>query len=358
MGFNITNPVRRRRARRNPGFAGLHAGIRSTMGPRKRRSKSRRRLPGRNALGHFVKRSAPRRARRAVAKRRAPARRYRRASAGRFTSRYSPKYVRRQRRRPTKSRKHYRARVTIRARQRIAGLVVRNPYTGEMMPMATVVNPRRRRRRTKRNPGLVAVNRRRPKRRRARRARRNPELTAVNRRRRRHKTRRNPRRRHYRRNPGMAGGFMGALKGSLPMALGGVGGGVVAGFIDTKLLTGRPTLSILAKLGAGVAAAMFLRRSFPGLANGLVGGMMGSIGYSVGVKMGGGMVAHDAAGAIKGLGDMAGEDQALTNLLSGAGFGVLLEGLGDGSVQDYLSGGGGSVADGDSGTAGMGLLLQ
>lgn len=154
---------------------------------------------------------------------------------------------------------------------------------------------------------------------------------------------------------------MSALKGSLPMALGGMGGGLVAGFIDTKLLTGRPTLSILAKLGAGVLGGMLLRRSMPGLANGLVGGMMGSIGYSVGVKLGGGMVAHDAPGAIKGLGDMAGEDQALTNLLSGAGFGVLLEGLGDGSVQDYLSGGGGSASGGSDdggGAAGLGVLLQ
>jgi hypothetical protein len=374
MGLNFMNPRRHRRGRlrrssaamrhltgrsytRNPGFAGLRAGIRATLvKPRRRRAKSRRRLPGRNALGHFIKRRA--KPRRAV--RRAPVRRrYHRATAGRFTSRYSPKYVRRQRRRPTKSRKHYRARVMIRPRQRIAGLVVRNPYTGEMMPMATVVNPRRRRRRTRRNPGLVAVNRRRSKR---RRTRRNPGLVAVNRRRRRHA--RNPRRRHHarrmRRNPGMAGGFMSSLKGALPMAAGGVAGGALAGFIDTKLLTGRPTLSILAKLGLAVIGGMALRRRFPGLANGLVGGAVGSIGYSVGVKMGGGMVAHNAAGAIKGLGDMAGEDQALTNLLSGTGFGVLLEGLGDGSVQEYLSGGGGSTSDGDSGNsaAGLGVLLQ
>lgn len=163
----------------------------------------------------------------------------------------------------------------------------------------------------------------------------------------------------------MAGGFMGALKGSLPMALGGVGGGMVAGFVDTKLLTGRPTLSILAKLGLAVVGGMVLRRRFPGLSNGLVGGMMGSVGYSVGVKMGGGMVAHNAAGAIKGLGDMAGEDQALTNLLSGTGFGVLLEGLGDGSVQQYLSGeddmsGGGGSSDGGQGDGigRLGVLLE
>jgi len=305
-----------------------------------------------------MKRRRPARARR-VAVRARP--RYRRAARGRFTSRYTPKYVRRQRRRPTRSHKHYRARVTIRPRQRIAGLVVRNPYTGEMMPMATVVNPRRRRRRrARRNPGLVAVNRRRS---RKRRTRRNTGLVAVNRRRRRH-VRRNPRRRHYRRNPGM-GSLMSSFKQALPMAAGGVAGGVAAGFLDTKVFVGRPTLSILAKLGAAVVGGMFLRRRFPGLANGLVGGMMGSVGYSVGVKMGGGMVAHNAAGAIKGLGDMAGEDQALTNLLSGTGFGVLLEGLGDGSVQAYLSGDdemlAGSDSEMDSGASGigrLGVLLQ
>jgi hypothetical protein len=162
------------------------------------------------------------------------------------------------------------------------------------------------------------------------------------------------------------GSFVSAFKSSLPMAAGGVAGGVAAGFLDTKVFVGRPTLSILAKLGAAVLGGMALHRRFPGLANGLVGGMMGSVGYSVGVKMGGGMVAHNAAGAIKGLGDMAGEDQALTNLLSGTGFGVLLEGLGDGSVQAYLSGdddmlagGGGSATGGDeSGLARLGVLLQ
>lgn len=152
---------------------------------------------------------------------------------------------------------------------------------------------------------------------------------------------------------------MGALKGSLPMAMGGVAGGIAAGFIDTKVFVGRPTLSILAKLGAAVVGGMVLRRSYPGLANGLVGGMMGSVGYSVGVKLGGGMVAHDAAGAIKGLGDMAGEDQALTNLLSGTGFGVLLEGLGDGSVQQYLSSGeSNDDGSGAQGLGALGVLLQ
>lgn len=345
---------------RNPGFDGFRAEARRLQAGRPlRKSRKRvsraRRMP-RSASGRFIKRSRAK-ARRVT--RRAPVRRYRRAAAGRFTSRYSPKYVRRQRRRPTKSRKHYRARVTIRPRQRIAGLVVRNPYTGEMMPMATVVNPRRRRRRrSRRNPGLVAVNRRR--RSRKRRTRRNTGLVAVNRRR----SRRNPRRRTHRRtrrNPGL-GSFMASFKAALPMAAGGVAGGVVAGFIDTKLLTGRPTLSILAKLGLAVVGGMALRRMSPAAANGLVGGMMGSVGYSVGVKLGGGMVAHNAAGAIKGLGDMAGEDQALTNLLSGTGFGVLLEGLGDGSVQQYLSGdddmlAGSDGEDGD-GVGRLGVLLQ
>jgi hypothetical protein len=345
---------------RNAGFSGLRAGIRRASGVR------RRRLPGRNARGRFVKRRRATRARRAPI-RRAPVRRYHRAARGRFTTRYTPKYVRRQRRRPTRSRKHYRARVTIRPRQRIAGLVVRNPYTGEMMPMATVVNPRRRRRSRRRNPGLTAVNRRRRSRRRRnpggmvavnrRRRRRNPGgMVAVNRRRRR---RHNPRRRHARRNPGM-GSLMSSFKQALPMAVGGVAGGVAAGFIDTKVFVGRPTLSILAKLGAAVVGGMVLRRRYPGLANGLVGGMMGSVGYAVGVKLGGGMVAHNAAGAIKGLGDMAGEDQNLTNLLSGTGFGVLLEGLGDGSVQSYLSGDddmlAGSDSEYDSGAAGLGRL--
>jgi len=349
---------------RNPGFDGFRAEARRLQAGRplrkRRRSKARRsavrrRMPPRTASGRFRKRA---KARRVV--RRAPVRRYRRAARGRFASRYSPKYVRRQRRRPTKSRKHYRARVTIRPRQRIAGLVVRNPYTGEMMPMATVVNPRRRRRRTRRNQGLVSVNRRRRRRGRARRRRNPGGIVAVNRRRRR--SRRNPRRRSYRRNPGI-GSFMSSLKASLPMALGGVAGGTVAGFIDTKLLTGRPALSILAKLGLAVVGGMVLRRMSPAVANGLVGGMMGSVGYSVGVKLGGGMVAHNAAGAIKGLGDMAGEDQALTNLLSGTGFGVLLEGLGDGSVQSYLSGddmlAGYGGNDGDvEGLAQLGVLLQ
>jgi hypothetical protein len=344
MGFNSANP-RRRRAKAS---APKRAHRRVTL--------------KRSAKGRFLPR-AKRTARRAV-----------RAVRG-FIARHRPA------RNPHRSRRRV---TSFRKRPRSAALVFRNPYTGEMMPMATVVNPRRRRRRSRRNPGLVAVNRRRkarnPRRRRARRnpglvsvnrrrrSRRNPGLVAVNRRRRKA---RNPRRRHHRgrarRNPGM-GSFMGAVKGSLPIAMGGVAGGAVAGFIDTKLLTGRPTMSILAKFGLAVVAGMATRRRFPGLSNGLVGGLMGSIGYSVGVKMGGGMVAHDAAGAIKGLGDMAGEDQALTNLLSGAGFGVLLEGLGDGSVQQYLSGdddmlagggnGGGAGAGEGDGIGRLGVLLQ
>lgn len=335
---------------RNPGFDGLRAGINRALGRgrktrRRTRSKARR-MPGRNALGHFVKRKRATVKRAPVRKRRA-APRYRRAARGRFASRYSPKYVRRQRARPTRSRKHYRARVTIRPRQRIAGLVVRNPRTGELMPMATVVNPRRRRRHRK----VRAASPRRRRRSRARRTTSNP------RRHRRGVRRRTSHKRHRRtvRNP--AGGLKGAFMTSLPVAAGGVAGGIIAGFLDTKVLTGRPTLAILAKLGIGVGSLLLLRRRAPNLALGLAGGALGSVGYSVGVKMGGGMVAHNAAGAIKGLGDMAGEDPALNNLLSGSGFGVLLEGLGDGSVQAYLSGMSGEGDDAGSGS-GIGVLLQ
>jgi hypothetical protein len=220
--------------------------------PRKKKgshmAKQHRRTPPRNAKGRFTKRGA--RGRRAPSK----------------------AYVRRaQTRKGVK--KHLRARVSIKARRKVAGLLVLNPRTGAIMPRVLVANPRRRKSHHHR----------------ARRAS----------------------------NPGSA--LMSTAKAAvIPMAAG-TAAGALAGYVDAKFLSAKPTLSVLAKVGLGILGALALRRKHASAAMGFAGGMLGATGYTYGVKFGGGHVALNGMQGLKGLADMAAEDPEVANLIAGLG---------------------------------------
>lgn len=311
------------RTRRNPPArvtsAAYRSGFDGTFGPKRRKRSSAkgaiararaRRMP-RDAKGRYLKRGTAKR--RAAPKRRASPKRRRsttvharRGRRGRFASRYTPKYTRRAQRR--KARKHLRAIRTIKARHRIAGLVRLNPRTGEIiMSKARVANPRRRRRNSRRATSTVTVaNRRR---------RRNPRAK-----------RRNPRAMRLR-NP-LGGGVMKAVKSSaVPMGMGMLGGATV-GFIDAKFLAKSPTATIASKFLLGIAGALVLRKK-PLLAMGWAGGCLGTFGYTFGIKMGGGIVARDASGALAGIAEMADENPEMAAML--AGMGDVVDDMGDAS---------------------------
>ncbi len=134
------------------------------------------------------------------------------------------------------------------------------------------------------------------------------------------------------------GGIVRVAKGTvMPMGFGLAAGGV-AGFADTKFLSGKPIASVLTKLGLAVAGAALLGRRHPTWAMGWAGGMMGSTGYSFGVKMAGGLVATSPQSALKGIADMAAEDPDMAAQIAGlAGLGDVVEdanGLGD-AAEDY-----------------------
>lgn len=201
------------------------------------------------------------------------------------------------------------------------------------MPSALVANPRKRRRKARRSTPARTASGRFRKRRRSRARARTTTITV-----------RNPRRRHHRRtrrNPGMPGGFIKAAMSSvMPMGLGGIGG-ALTGVIDSKLLANKPLVSALSKIVlGGVGAAVFRKR--PPLAYGWAGGVMGSLGYSLGVKVAGGLVAGNAKQAMKGLADLASEDQEVA---------ALLEGMGDLVDENNSMGDGEGEAMGDVGDA-------
>jgi hypothetical protein len=235
----------------------------------------------RAALGRGRRRGGAKKSRRKGRRRATPAqlralakaRRVRRATGRR--GRYSPKYVRRARRKANRrSKKHLRAVRTILAGQKVAGLVRRNPRTGELeiMPRAVVANPRRRRRR-------------------------------------------NPRRRSIARNPG--GSLMRVAKSTLMPMAAGAAGGVAAGIVDARFVGNKPMMSALSKVALGVAGAYALRRK-PNMAYAFAGGAMGTLGYSFGLRMSGGFVAPTVGTAIKGLADIAAENPELEAMLGEA----------------------------------------
>ena len=239
----------------------------------------------------------------------------------------------------TKSRRssHRRPRSKGAARRRPAMRVLTVIPGGSIMPSALVANPRKRRRKARRSsPARTASGRFRKggghrRRRSSSRARRTTTITV-----------RNPRRRrHVRRNPGMSRGFLKAAMSSvMPMGLGGLGG-ALTGVIDSKFLSTKPLISALSKIALGGVGAAILRRR-PPLAFGWAGGVMGSLGYSLGVKVSGGLVAGNAKAAMKGLADLASEDQEVA---------ALLEGMGDLVDDDGMSGDSDADGVGDVGDA-------
>lgn len=156
----------------------------------------------------------------------------------------------------------------------------------------------------------------------------------------------NPRRR--RKNPRRARNPMGSIVQTaksvvMPMAAGAAAGGL-AGFIDAKFLSTKPTTSIAAKLGLAFLGAFALRKKHPAIAMGFAGGMVGATGYGVGVKLGGGHVALNGLQGLKGLADMAADDPEVADLIAGLGD-VVPDNMGDaaGEYNDALS------DDGDQG---------
>jgi hypothetical protein len=234
-----------------------------------------------------------------------------RGARGRFASRYTPRYTSRQRRHNRKrAKKHYRAVRTIPRGHLIGGLVRLNPRTGryEMMPNAIVANPRRRRRR-RRNPSAYSVNPRR------RRRRRNPRRGTVSNRRRRR--RRNPS--SYASNPRFSiKGVMGTAKRAVFPAAAGIGGGVIAGLIDTKVAPKKRVMQGLLKFGAGVLGAIALRKN-PWAAGAFIGSTVGTIGYGIGIRMGGGVIADSKGQALLAIADLAAEDPQLEQYIADAG---------------------------------------
>lgn len=147
----------------------------------------------------------------------------------------------------------------------------------------------------------------------------------------------NPRRRRRARNPSF-GGIMSTVKASaMPMIVGGAAG-LGAGFMDAKFLGSRPTVSVLAKVGLALLGAAVLGRKRPQWAAGWAGGMIGSTGYGAGVRLGGGMVGLSPAGALKGIADMAENDDEMASMIAGLGDVVDTETageLGDDAAADY-----------------------
>jgi len=83
-----------------------------------------------------------------------------------------------------------------------------------------------------------------------------PRAIVANPRRRRKSSRRHHARRA--RNPGSA--LMTTAKAALMPMAAGAGAGALAGYVDTKFLANRPTVSILAKVALGIVGAVALRR--------------------------------------------------------------------------------------------------
>ncbi len=129
------------------------------------------------------------------------------------------------------------------------------------------------------------------------------------------------------------------------MVLGGAAG-FGAGFMDSKFLGDKPTMSIVAKLSVALVGSAFIGRKHPMAAAGFAGGMIGSIGYQQGVKLGGGMVGLTPSGALKGIADMAANDSEMAATL--AGLGDIVESNG-GQMGDATDEYNAALADADEG---------
>lgn len=166
--------------------------------------------------------------------------------------------------------------------------------------------------------------------------------------------RKNPRRHHHaRRARNPMGSIVQTAKAIvMPMAAG-AGAGALAGFIDAKYLSSKPTTSIAAKLGLAFLGAFALRKKHPQIAMGFAGGMVGATGYSMGVKFGGGHVALNGLQGLKGLADMAAEDPEVADLIAGLGD-VVPDNMGDaaGEYNEALG------DDGDQGGTTMGDVVE
>ena len=224
-------------------------------------------------------------ARRAHARRRSGARKHGHGRGRRATKaqlRAHRQMISRRRAASKRSKKHLRARTTIRPGQMVAGRVRRNPHrgAGAMSRRRTLVNPHHRRRR--------------------------------------------------RHNPA---GMAGAVRSISSAAIPGVVAGLGAGLLDSAVLGGQ---SMLIRIGAKVAlagAGGLLLRSNPVRAAAFIGGMLSTAAYEGGVKAAGGLVAHNKPAGMKELAGMAAEDEASLGLLQTElrGLGLLEEdhGLGD-----------------------------
>jgi len=127
-------------------------------------------------------------------------------------------------------------------------------------------------------------------------------------------------RRRHRRNPGGVN-----VKHTFKLLVAGFAAGGAAAFLD-KLLSGKsPMLANLAKVGVAVVVAAVGGRKYPAAAAAAVGALSGSVGYAMVTRMGGGIVAHTPAGAVKGLAEMSDDYPEMGALLQG-GLGALLEG--------------------------------
>lgn len=140
-------------------------------------------------------------------------------------------------------------------------------------------------------------------------------------------------RRRHRRNPGGVN-----VKHTFKLLIAGFAAGGLAAFID-KMLSGKSQIAAnLAKVGAAVIVAVVGKR-YPSASAAAVGALSGSVGYAMVTRMGGGIVAHSPAGAVKGLAEMSDDYPEMGALLQG-GLGALLEGdddFGDlpGTVDNY-----------------------
>ncbi len=125
--------------------------------------------------------------------------------------------------------------------------------------------------------------------------------------------------------------MMSRAKRAMYPAVAGVGGGALAGIVDTAL-PNRPVLAGVAKFITAIIGGTVLKRRTE-MAYGFIGGAMGGIGYGIGVKMGGGLVALSKGQALKGIADLAAEDDELAAILADSE-----------DLQDLVDGG--DLADG------------
>lgn len=110
----------------------------------------------------------------------------------------------------------------------------------------------------------------------------------------------------------------------VPYAAGFVTGGL-ASVVDAGLAN-YPVIKGVSKIGLAFAVA-FMGRRYPTASTAAIAALAASQGYPLGTKLAGGMIAHNPAQAVKGLGEMAQSYPEMGALLSG-GVGALLSGMG------------------------------